>query len=488
MALMPILSRRRFLTGAAALAAGAGLARSGGGRPGAALAAPAEPGAGRTVPLRFTAAERPASLPCFSGITLPMWTFSDTTWLPVIRIQLGDRLDALLENRLPRENEHATIHWHGIRLPNDQDGVPFLIQRPVAPGEDYRYGFQPPDTGTFFFHTHCNTAEQLGRGLAGILIVEGDTTEPYAADEIVWLRDWRIDAEARSFSSFLTKKGASKAGTFGNIRSANGESGGEIRLPASADCRLRIINGDPTRVMDIAVDGAEAAVVAIDGVAVSPFPLTTWLLAPAMRVDLVVRSPQEGGLARIVDARPEEPVSLVKLIGTGPTKTKAPFDPKPLRAGRIPDPELAGAERMAFVFASAGQAGAVAAIDPLAPFQGSICLASDEFWTINDTAWPGRDHAKIPPPLARLERGRSYRFTLVNGSKVVHPIHVHGHTFKVLRSDKRSLPVHHADTVLLLPEETIEVAFLADNPGRWMLHCHIIEHQETGMMGYVEVL
>ena len=93
----------------------------------------------------------------------------------------------------------------------------------------------------------------------------------------------------------------------------------------------------------------------------------------------------------------------------------------------------------------------------------------------------------IPPPLAVLERGRSYVFELKNGSPLLHPIHIHGHTFKVLKSDRRSLPVYHADTVVLTPEETIEVAFVADNPGRWMFHCHVIEHQETGMMGYVEV-
>lgn len=491
MAFMPTLTRRKFLAGAACLAAGAGVAHSSrGGSFGTALAAPAIPGAGRTVPVHLVAAERPSALlPCFSGITLPLWTFSDSTWLPTIRIQLGDRLDVAFDNRLPRENEHATIHWHGIRLPNDQDGVPFLVQRPVAPGESFRYGFAPPDTGTYFFHTHCNTIEQLGRGLVGILIVEGDTTEPYAADEIVLLRDWRIDFDRRSFASFFTKKGASKAGTFGNVRSANGAAEADMKLPASADCRLRLINSDTTRVMEIAVVDAEAAVIAIDGAAVAPFALTTWLLGPGMRLDLVVRAPAEGGVAHIVDGRLEKAVSLVRLVGAGTARPARPFDPVPLRAARIPEPLVANATRLSFVFAAAGSTGTVVAIDdPLAPSLGSICVSSNDFWAINDTPWPGRDHAKIPPPLARLERGKSYVCSLKNASKLAHPIHLHGHSFKVLRSDQRTVPVHHADTVLLLPEETIEVAFVADNPGRWMLHCHVIEHQETGMMGYVEVV
>ena len=94
----------------------------------------------------------------------------------MLRLKAGERLRADVENRLSRAGEHITIHWHGIRLPNEQDGVPYLTQPPIRPGERFAYDFVPPDTGTFFFHTHCNTAEQLGRGLAGILIVEGDET------------------------------------------------------------------------------------------------------------------------------------------------------------------------------------------------------------------------------------------------------------------------------------------------------------------------
>ncbi len=83
--------------------------------------------------------------------------------------------------------------------------------------------------------------------------------------------------------------------------------------------------------------------------------------------------------------------------------------------------------------------------------------------------------------------GRTYRWLLRNTTQHLHPIHIHGHTFTVLGSDKRTLPPHHADTVLLMEEETVEVAFVADNPGRWMLHCHVAEHQETGMMAYFTV-
>src|SRR6185295_8945805 len=121
-------------------------------------------------------------------------------------------------------------------LPNAVDGVPYLTQPPVQPGQSFTYTFTPPDTGTFFFHPHCNTVEQLGRGMAGLLIVEGDVSEPYDADVPIVLRDWRVDPEGGSFLAFMTPEGAGKAGTFGGIRSANGEIDPEILLPAEGDC------------------------------------------------------------------------------------------------------------------------------------------------------------------------------------------------------------------------------------------------------------
>ncbi len=486
---MRTVTRRRFLAGAGAVVLGAGLAGSRRVAAASPLPPPPEPGMGRTVPLRLVAAERPQALPCFGGHVLPMWTLSDTTWLPVVRVQIGDRLEALFENRLPREGEHSSIHWHGIRLPVDQDGVPYLTQPPVEPGGSFRYAFTPPDTGTFFFHTHCNTPEQLGRGLMGVLIVEGDTTEPYDADEVVMLRDWRIDLDKGAFTSFTTTRGASRAGTFGNVRSANGAPEADLRLPAGGDCRLRLINADPTRIMEIAVDGAEAAVIAIDGIAVPPFPLDGWALAPAMRVDLVVRAPGAGGSAHLVDRRAEPPLPLARLVGSGSSRPPRAFDPRPLRAGRIPEPDLAAAATLDFAFTAGGGAAPIPPGDGSdSLFLGSICVSSDDFWSINGAAWPGKDHSRIPPPLAVLERGRSYRLRMKNASRIAHPIHIHGHSFKVLASDRQSLPLHHADTVLLLPDETVEAAFVADNPGDWMFHCHVIEHQETGMMAYLRVL
>lgn len=482
-------TRRSFIAGAAALA-GTGLF----GRPDAApaltrsLPPPLPPGPEATVRLALTAAERRLSLPCFDGHQLPMWTFTDQAAPPVIRMKLGERLDTNLFNRLTRPGEHITIHWHGIRLPNREDGVPYLVQPPVQPGANYGYSFVPPDPGTFFFHTHCNAVEHIGRGLIGLLIVEGDEVEPYDAERILTIRDWRLNKTRDDFLRFLTMDGAGTSGTFGTVRSVNGITNPAIDVPASADVRLRILNVDPTRISEIGIDGADAAVVAIDGLACQPFPLRSWKMGPAMRMDVIIRTPEAGASATVYDYFSAKPMPLARLVAGGPPLRAKPFDPAPLAAARIPPPDLGNAVRMPLAFSATATAAAVAAATaasagPLGP----LCLSSASLWAINKQSWPGAGMDRLPPPLMRLDRGRTYRFALKNLTPRMHPIHVHGHSFTVLGSTKRDLTPHFADTVLLLPDETLDVAFVADNPGRWMLHCHIIEHQETGMMAWFEV-
>jgi FtsP/CotA-like multicopper oxidase with cupredoxin domain len=482
-----MISRRSVLVGSAAFA-GAALF----GRPDRAPAftrplPPAAPvGVESVVTLDLKVAERSLSLPCFDGKSLPLWTFTDAAQPPIVRVKLGQRLDTHLVNGLTRPGEHVSIHWHGIRLPNDQDGVPYLVQKPVEPGESYDYSFVPPDTGTFFFHTHCNSVEQLGRGLFGILIVEGDAPEAYDAEELVVLKDWRIDEAGTGFLPFLTNEGAGKAGTFGTVRGVNGATLPDIALPASADVRLRVVNVDPTRLTEIGVEGAEAAVVAIDGIACAPFPLRSWRIGPAMRVDLIVRTPADGGTATLVDYFAAKPVPLARLVASGPAKRQGSFNPAPLAAGRIAPPDLSTATKMPITFSATATGAAVADLVADGAPLGPLCLSESNLWAINKASWPSDMH-QIPPPMATLERGKTYIFELRNVTPHMHPIHIHGHSFTVLKSNRRDLPAHHADTVLLLPKERMEVAFVADNPGKWMLHCHIIEHQETGMMAWFEV-
>jgi FtsP/CotA-like multicopper oxidase with cupredoxin domain len=456
----------------------------------AALPAPATPHGGRIVDHELVAAERSVALPAFSGRALPLWTFSAARPPPVLRVRLGDRLRIRLVNALPRRGEHVSIHWHGIRLPLAQDGVPYVSQAPVEPGQSFTYDFVPPDTGTFFFHTHCNTAEQLGRGLSGILIVDGDEVAPFDAERILVMRDWRIDPARGGFLPFFTDKGASGSGSFGPLRTVNGAISPTIAVPPHANIRVRLLNIDATRIAQIGLRQGTGIVVAVDGVAVEPFALDDWWLGPAMRLDFALRTGSPGSVAELVDYFAETPQVLARLAADGrPVDAPAIAQPH-LRAGRMPMPDLDRAERLTFDLATTATGARLASPegdDFSRAVMDSLCLSQQSFWAMNKQSWPGGDHARLPPPLAVLRRGRSYVVELKNVSQVRHPIHLHGHSFRVLGSNKRTLPAHWADTVLVAPRERVEIAFRADNPGNWMFHCHLIEHQESGMMGYLKI-
>ncbi|MGE0004014.1 MAG: multicopper oxidase family protein [Parvibaculaceae bacterium] len=413
-----------------------------------------------------------------------LWTYGDELF-PILRLKRGDRLRATLTNSLP---EHTSIHWHGVRVPNAMDGVQYVTQKPVEPGESFIYDFILPDSGTFFFHPHCNESGQVGHGLLGVLIVTGDESEPFDDEVVIVAKDWRLAGNG-SFLPFSTDSGAARAGTFGTVRSVNGTRRFVRKVPARADVRLRILNLDATRLMDVGVEGAEARIIAVDGNAVAALPLDSWRLGAASRLDLVLRTPKSGGRVLLRDYFPAAIFDLAVLEAEGPDRRREPFDPAPLYAPAVPEPDLAAAEPQTFVFGAASDAIAsfIDGLDPDDPLSkvilDDLCTASRTFWAINKRSWPNDGHRNLPPPLARLKPGKSYRFTLQNATPHPHPIHLHGHTFKVLSSTKQKLPVHYADTVLVLPKERVEIAFVAA-PGRWMFHCHILEHLETGMMGY----
>jgi FtsP/CotA-like multicopper oxidase with cupredoxin domain len=466
------LSRRAAILGGAAAG-------------GVALAAPR---ARAAATLDLVAAERPFPLLGPGRPPVPLGTYAGgAAPLPVFRVRRGEPLRATVENRLP---EHTTVHWHGLRIANAMDGVPWLTQRPVYPGERFVYEFAPPDAGTFFFHPHCNTAEQLGRGLAGVLLVEGDAEEgAYDADLVLALKDWRLGEDGR-FLPFTTDAGAARAGTFGDVRTVNGAVRPTLDLPAGGDVRLRLVNLDPTRVAEVGIEGAEAALVAVDGHEVGPLPFRSWRLGPAMRIDLVARAPGTGAVVRLVDYFAPQPVELASLRGAGPDRPPRPFEPRGLIPNPLPEPDLRGAERRRVLFSAApdGAPADLALPDGTTlSYADGLCLADRTFWAIDRASWPRDGHQRLPPPLATLERGRTYLLELVNGTPHQHPIHLHGMSFKVVGPPRRGQPVHWADTVLLGPKDRAEVALVADNPGDWMLHCHVIEHQETGMMGYVRV-
>jgi len=248
-----------------------------------------------------------------------VWTYGDELF-PVIRLNRGDRLRATLRNSLA---EHTSIHWHGIRVPNAMDGVQYVTQQPVEPSQSFLYDFTVPDTGTFFFHPHCNETGQVGHGLLGVVIVEGDESQAFDDEVMLVAKDWRLDPGG-AFLPFSTDSGAARAGTFGTARTVNGVRSYARKVPASADIRLRLLNLDSTRRMDVGIEGAEALIIAVDGNPLEPIRLDSWQLGAASRLDLVLRTPKSGGKVLIRDYFPSEIFDLAVLEADGPDRRAPP--------------------------------------------------------------------------------------------------------------------------------------------------------------------
>jgi len=461
------LSRRSLLL------AGAGLA----------FAAPLRPARG-AAPDELRLVARPARAQ-LSGADRPptgVWAYDGQIPGPTLRLRRGEPVRLTVENRLDQD---TTVHWHGIRLPNSMDGVPGLTQPPIRPGEAFTYEFAPPDAGTFWYHPHANSLEQLGRGLAGALIVE--EPEPYPVDrDVLWvLADWRINEEAQIAPGFGNMMEAGMSGRVGNTVTLNGAVPTDQPVRAGERIRLRLVNASLARIMALRFEGHDPLIIACDGQPCDPHPLDhgRLLLGPAMRVDLLLDMQGEPARRyRITDDFYQGlGYELTRLAYSRdePLRTKMP-EPIRLAPNPLPEPDVAAAERLELTLDGGMMSRMMAGA-------GMMHGMGQAVWSVNGTSMTGDGHAGMTP-LFTLARGKSHLVTIRNRTRWWHPMHLHGFSFQVLT--RNGSPVAHnqwADTALLAPEDTVEIAFVADNPGDWMLHCHITDHQMAGLMTVLRV-
>lgn len=455
------MDRRAFLRGMAGMGALAALPACTL-RPGQ-----AEPG------VDYVLVAEPVRVELRPGQSTPALGYNGQAPAPVLRARQGRRLRVKLVNRL---DQATTIHWHGVRLDNAMDGVPYLTQAPVAPGESFIYDFVPPDAGTFWYHPHIHSIEQLGKGMVGLLLVEESQPQPFDADVPLILKKWRLDDDGGFLPLSIPRK-AARMGTPGTWQTVNDRHDPVIEIPAGGRVRLRLANLDNTLSYDVWIDHPEVLHLAYDGMPLQPprAQAQDYPIGAGMRVDAALVAPVEVGAEIPIYRRRGQRRERLCRLRTVASSHAARTDIPALPANPIALPELEGAELLPFTFDWSGA---------LAPMGAS---GQPSFWAINKTPWPGMAAGRIPPPLARLRLGRSYVFQLENTSQYSHPIHLHGVVFTVLDSDKRPIRPYQADTVMLGKYETIRIAFVADNPGRWMYHCHLIEHLKTGLMGYFEI-
>ncbi len=412
------------------------------------------------------------------------WCFNGTVPGPEIRVRQGDRLRIMARNDL---EEGTTVHWHGVRLPNEMDGVPHLTQRPIGPGETFTYEFDAVDAGTYWYHPHQRSAEQVGRGLYGPLVVE--EPEPIRVDrDLTWvLDDWRLTNAAEISDDFGSDRDASHSGRIGNSVTINGRMPGSIMVRKGERIRLRLINAANARIFGLDFAGHEPMVIALDGQPVTPHAPKGGLvvLGPAMRADVILDvSGKPGSRASIVDRFYQgRNYRLVDLVyGDKPLRDLTPDWPIALPPNPLARPDLSRPIRHEIIFNGGMMGGAI-----MRDMGGSMGdrMHSGKFWFINGVAAKGH----MMEPLLTLERNRTHLFEMTNATAWHHPIHLHGHSFRVIsRNGQAAKHREWQDTVLMAPREKVQIAFVADNPGDWMFHCHILEHQAAGMMGVVRVL
>ncbi|MBI3710602.1 MAG: multicopper oxidase family protein [Proteobacteria bacterium] len=445
--------------------------------------------------LEFRLRAEPARVPLV-GAPHPdtdVWCYSGTVPGPEIRARQNDRLRILVENRL---SEETTVHWHGVRLPNAMDGVPHLTQKPIAPGESFTYEFDLPDAGTFWYHPHQRSFEQVGRGLYGALIVEEHT--PIRVDrDVTWvLGDWRLQPNAGISPDFGNFMDMAMSGRIGNTVTINGRLPDRFHVKAGERLRLRLINAANARIFGLEFSGHRPRIVALDGQPVEPHEPDSnrVVLGPAMRIDLIIdMTGRPGARFSVVDGfyRSLE-YNLVNIVysNDAPLRTR-PLDKeiKP-SANPLPEPDLETAIRHEVKFGGGMMggmgSGGMGGSGMMGGMMGGGMSGQMHagIWTVNGVSASGH----IMEPMLTMQRNRSYVLALHNDTAWYHPIHLHGHSFRVISRNGRPTPRREwQDTVLIPPRERAEIAFVADNPGDWMIHCHILEHQESGMMGVFRV-
>jgi len=461
------------------------LAASGGGALGALF--PAWPGRGDAANYHLVADSGRAHL---VGTTYPetaVWSYNGAVPGPEIRLRQGEHVEIAVENRL---DEETTIHWHGLRVPNPMDGVPHLTQQPISPGETFVYAFDVPDAGTYWYHPHQRSYEQVGRGLYGPLIVE--EREPIQVDrDVTWvLDDWRLLPDGQISDDFGNFMDSSHNGRVGNTVTVNGRILETFPVRAGERVRLRLINAANARIFGLEFQGHRPTIIALDGQPVEPHAPTGGrvVLGPAMRADLIIDMSGEPGARFTVADRFYRDLEyrLLELVyGDEPPLRMHPLDgPVRLAANTMPEPDISAAERHEVSFGGGMMGGMMMAMMGGRRTDMRAMMQSGMAWAINGVAATGH----IMEPFLTLQRGRSYVLAMHNDTAWHHPMHLHGHAFRV--TAREGQPTRHRewqDTVLMTPRERVEVAFVADNPGDWMFHCHILEHQAAGMMGVIRV-
>ena len=428
----------------------------------------------------FTVTEQP--LAPDGAQPVPAVTVGGTIPGPEIRVRAGDTLRVLVRNGLA--SSPTTIHWHGLLVPAGMDGVPDVSNAPIPPRQTYVYEYPIRQTGTYWYHSHYGFQEQ--QGMYGAFVIE-EADDPVRADRdaVVLLGDWLHEAPSAVFAALREGKspdgdGApAKAGMkMDGMSMKGGADLSDVKYPsfllngrgpaspwtlevAPGDrVRLRIVNGGTSTYFRVQLDGHALEVTHADGIAVEPVTVDEILMGMGETYDVVVRVAQAGRftLHAVAQDGSGQAIGVLHTPGVAPE----PATEMPSPGKRV----LAYAQLRALAPTTLPE-GPVKTFR--LPLEGDM---KRYVWMIDGQAWPKADPLEISP-------GDRVEVEIINRTGMWHPMHLHGHFFRLLNGAGDLCPLKH--TANVAPGETLRFEFTADNPGRWFFHCHNLYHLEGGM-------
>jgi FtsP/CotA-like multicopper oxidase with cupredoxin domain len=404
------------------------------------------------------------------GKTVHAWTYNGGLPGPLIKTRVGDRLIVHFTNEL---DEPTTVHWHGVRVPIEMDGVPDISQPEVKKGESFVYDFIVRDAGLYWYHPHVMSAAQVGFGLYGALLVEDPDDGVGVADQLTLvLSDIGFDTKGVLEPADSGGSAGMVFGREGEYVLANGRRRPVLKARPGAPQRWRIVNAAKSRFFYLDMDGQPFTVIGTDG-GFQEKPTTTdiLLITPGERVDVIVTPKGKAGTPLAVrgmlynrgygsvEYRSVEEVMMIEF-----TK-EPPVVAKPVTVTRaIPVPSIDGATPVDILLT-------------LPPMQNN----KSEFQVNGVPFW------KAKPYTAAL--GEKQLWIVNNDSDWDHPFHLHGFFFQIVdEAGKPVGPLAWKDTVNIPMKTTVRLLVTFDErPGEWMFHCHILDHADGGLMGTVMV-
>ena len=413
-----------------------------------------------------------------------LWTYNRSLPGPEIRAGRGERIRVRFSNEL---EEPSSIHWHGIRIDNAMDGVSGLTQNPVQSGETFEYDFVVPDAGTYWYHAHNKSWNQVARGLYGPLIVEED--EPVfdrEHDLTLILDDWRLDRDGkfdeRSLGAMMDW---SHAGRLGNWLTVNGKSRSTFKLKANEAYRVRLINSSNARTLVIDPNQIGAKVLAFDGQPLPEpieYPNSKLRIGSAQRVDLLLVSQMQGTIT-LEDISTREPFAFADFEVSNGSDSATPREIR-LPSNNLREPDLSSAITIPLLMSGGAMGDFSGILYNGKPLDRATFRETKQFWAFNKTA------NLTKKPFFSLPQGETIILDARNETAWEHAIHLHGHHFRIIMVDGK--PYDHEgvwrDTFLTQRGQSVKIAFVAENPGKWLIHCHMLEHAAAGMNTWFEVI